>query len=420
MSQMHTNSGAAVDNGADISHLRPEIETRQKADVIELLLVLARNKKRILQVTIAAAVVAAFVAVLLPTMYTATTSILPPQQNPSATSSIMGQLGSIVGLGEAADLGLKNPSDLFVAMLKSRSVADGLINRFDLRKVYNVKRYQDARKKLANSSEIMAEKEGTISIAVTDRDPKRAAELANAYVDELHGMNSDLAITEAAQRRAFYQQKLDAEREDLARAEVALKQAQQKTGLIQPEAQGRAIIDTVANARAMVAMKEVQLQAMRTYATENNPDVKRAEQELAGLRAQLVKLERSNGQTGDGNLEVPTGQLPEAQLEYVRRARDVKYHEALYEFLGKQREAAQIDEAKDAVLVQVVDKAVEPEGKSGPHRALIVLVSAAVAFLLACLGVLILEALRRKQQDPSEGARLAMLRDSLKFSFWNS
>ena len=415
MSQMHTNSGAAVDNGADISHLRPEIETHEKADLIELLLVLARNKKRILQITLAVAMVAAIVMLLLPNMYTATATILPPKQNPSSVSSLMGQLGSIVGLGEAADLGLTNPADVFVAMLKSRTTEDRLIDRFDLRKVYWVKRYQDARKTLSKRSEIVAEKEGTISIAVTDRDPKRAADLANAYVDELHAMNSDLAITEAAQRRVFYQQKLDAEREELARAEVALKQAQQKTGLIQPEAQGRAIIDTVANARALVAMKEVQLQSMHTYATKNNPDVQRAEQELAGLKAQLAKLERNTGQIGAGNLEVPTGQLPEAQLEYVRRARDVKYHEALYEFLGKQREAAQIDEAKDAILVQVVDQAVEPERKSGPHRTLIVLVSAAVAFLLACLGVLIVEALRRKQQDPSQGARLDLLWHSLKF-----
>ncbi len=294
---MHTKTDAAMVNGPDLSHLAPEYEMRQKADLIELLLVLARNKKRILQITIGVAIVAAIVTLLLPNLYTASATILPPQQNPSAISSLMGQLGSIVGLGEAGDLGLKNPADLFVAMLHSRTIEDALINRFDLRKEYRVKRYQDARKKLASRSEIMAEKEGTISIAVTDGDPKRAAELANAYVDELHAMNSDLAITEAAQRRVFYQQKLDAEREELAQAEVALKQAQQKTGLIQPDAQGRAIIDTVANARAMVAMKEVQLQAMRTYATENNPDVKRAETELAGLRAQLVKLERSNGQT---------------------------------------------------------------------------------------------------------------------------
>ena len=418
--KMQDRGSAAVANGEMISHLPPAAERSERIDVIELLLVLAREKKRILQITVAVAVVALIVVLILPKTYTATATILPPQQNPSSVSSLMGQLGSIVGLGEAADLGLKNPADLFVAMLQSRTVADRLINRFDLRKAYRVKRYQDARKKLAGRSEIVAEKEGLISIAVADVDPKRAADMANAYVDELHAMNSDLAITEAAQRRVFYQQKLDAEREELAQSELALKQAQEKSGLIQPEAQGRAIIDTVANARAQVAMKEVQLQSMRTYGTESNPDVKRAEQELAGLRAQLAKLERSSGTSSGGSLEIPTRQLPEAQLEYIRRARDLKYHEELYEFLGKQREAAQIDEARDAVLVQVVDKAVEPERKSGPHRLIIVLVSAAVAFLLSCLGVLVMEALRRKQQDPNEGARLAMLWDSLKFSSWNS
>lgn len=415
----------------DSSMLQPHMEAGSPAgtappaldgrpDLIELLLALARNKKRIAQITLAAAIVAGIVSLLLPTMYTATATILPPQQNPSAASSMLGQIGTLVGLGEAADLGLKNPADLFVAMLKSRTVADQLINRFDLRKEYDVRRYEQARRKLEKRSEIIAEKEGMISIAVADTDPRRAAELANGYVEELHTLNADLAISEAAQRRVFYQQKLEAEREDLAKAELALKQAQEKTGLIQPDAQGRAIIDTVAAARAQVAMKEVQLQAMRTYATENNPDVKRAEQELSGLRAQVAKLQRSTGQMGEGDLEVPTRNLPEAQLEYLRRARELKYHEALYEFLGKQREAAQIDEAKDAVLVQVVDKAVEPERKSGPHRLVIVLISALAAFLLSCLGVLIMEGWRRKQQDPNDGPRLAMLRRYLEFSSHNS
>ena len=146
--------------------------------------------------------------------------------------------------------------------------------------------------------------------------------------NELHSLNQNLAVSEAAQRRLFYQQKLDAEREDLSRAELALQQVQEKSGLIQPDAQGRAIIDAVATTRAQVAIKEVQLQAMRTYATDNNPDLKRAEQELAGLRAQLAKLERSTGELGNGNLEIPTRRLPEVELDYIRRARDLKYHEA--------------------------------------------------------------------------------------------
>jgi tyrosine-protein kinase Etk/Wzc len=418
VSEAHAASGAGAYDRAAVSKLPPAVEGPREVDAIAVLQVLANNKMRILKVTLAAALLALIVSVLLPKMYTATTTVLPPQQNQSTATAMLGQLGAIAGLG-SVDLGLKNPDDLFVAMLKSRTIEDRLIDRFDLRRVYWVKQYRAARKKLEGCSYIVAEKEGLISISVSDRDPKRAAELANAYVDELHELNGNLAITEAGQRRVFYQQQLDAEREALAHAEVALRQVQEKSGLIQPDAQGRAIVSAVADMRAQVAIHEVQLQAMRSYATENNPDVKRAQQELAGLRAQLAKLERNTGELGNGNLQVPTRQLPAVELEYLRQLRDVKYHEALYEFLGKQLEAARIDEAKDAILVQVVDKAVIPERKSSPRRTLIVLVTAAAAFLLSCLGMLLMEALRRKQEDPNERARLAQLRQTLKFASWN-
>ena len=382
--------------------------------MIEILLVLARKKNRILQITLGAALLAAIVSFLMPAMYTAKATIMPPERKQSAFSSMVGQIGAIAELG-GADLGLKNPADLFVAMLKSRTVADDLINRFDLRKIYRVKRYQDARKRLGDRSDIVVEKEGLISVSVTDAEPKRAAEIANAYVEELHSLDQNLAITEAAQRRRFYEQQINAEREELSRAELALRQVEEKTGLIQADAQGKAIIGSVADMRAQVAIHEVQLQAMRSYATPNNPELKRAETELAGLRGQLAKMERNPGALGNGNIEIPTRQLPEVESEYVRRVRDVKYHETVYEFLGKQLEAARIDEAQNAVLVQVVDPAVEPEKKSSPRRMLIVFISAVLAFVLACLGVLLTEALRRKQQDPNQRVRLAMLRHSLNF-----
>ena len=390
------------------------LRREREMDAIDLALVLSRHKRVILGATLGAAILAAIVSLLLPKSYTATTSILPPQQNQSAATALVGQIGALSGLS-GSDLGLKNPSDLFVALLKSRSVLDGIVNQFDLRRVYWVKRYEDARKKLEKRSNIEAGDEGLISISVSDSDPTRAAALANAYVDQLRTLNQGLAVSEAAQRRLFYQEKLDAEREDLSRAELALKQAQEKTGLIQPDAQGRAIIDAVASTRAQVGIKEVQIQAMRTYATPNNPDLKRAEQELAGLRGQLAQLERSTGSLGHGNLEIPTQRLPEVQLDYIRRAREMKYHEAMYEFLGKQLEAARIDEAREAVVVQVVDKAVAPEKKSGPLRTVIVLVSTIMAFLLACLWALLTEVLRRKQQDPQERERLTLLSSSLKF-----
>jgi len=394
-------------------------EASEETDLLDVLLAISRHRGTILKVTLAAAVAALLVSLLLPTMYTATTTILPPEQSQSSTAFLLGQIGVLGGL-TSGDLGLKNPDDLFVAMLKSRTVEDGIVDQFGLRAGYGYKRYGDARKKLEGRSKIEAGDEGLISISVADTDPKRAADLANAYVSQLRSLNQNLAVSEAAQRRLFYQQKLDAERDELSVAELAMKHAQEKTGLIQPDAQGRAIVDAVANMRAQVAIKEVQLQAMRTYATADNPDLRRAEQELAGLRAQLAKLERNTGETGNGNLEVPTRQLPQAELEYLRRARDLKYHEALYEFLSKQLEAARLDEAKEAVMIQVVDKAAPPERKSSPHRLLIVLGTAVVVFLLSCGAALLVEAWGRRQQDPRMRAKIATLKRSLRFSSWNS
>ena len=379
-------------------------------DFLEILLVLAREKKLILQVTMGATILAAIMVFIIPKSYTATATILPPQQNQSVLSAMMGQLAGTQSL-DLRDLGLKNPSDVFVAMLKSRTVEDALINRFDLRKVYGVKSYQDARKKLEKRSEIDPEKEGLISIAVTDRDPRRAADIANAWVEELRALNQNLALTEAAQRRAFFEQKLVAERNALSQAELALQQIEQQTGIIQPDAQTRALIGEVAEVRAQIAAKEVQLQSMGSYATPNNPDVKRVETELAKLRAQFASLSRTQAAAapGEGNLQVPTGRVAGAGLEFLQAARELKYHESLYDFLSRQLEAARIDEAKSAVVVQVVDKAVEPEKKSSPRRLLIIAVTALLSFLLVALGALVREALQRRRQDPAEAARLDQL-----------
>ncbi len=405
--------GSAAYDDAVVTRLETESESRE-IDFIDVLLTISRHNGAIVTVTLGAAALAIVVSLVLPATYTATTTILPPQQSQSSTAFLLGQIGMLGGLANG-DLGLKDPDDLFVAMLKSRTVQDGIIDQYDLRGAYGYKRYQDARKKLDSRSKIEAGDEGLISVSVSDGDPKRAADLANAYVTQLRYLNQNLAVSEAAQRRLFYQQKLDAEREDLSVAELAMKQAQEKTGLIQPDAQGRAIVDAVANMRAQVAIKEVQLQAMRTYATADNPDLRRAEEELAGLRAQLAKLERNTGETGNGNLEVPTRQLPQAELEYLRRSRDLKYHEALYEFLSKQLEAARLDEAKEAVMIQVVDKAIPPERKSGPPRLLIVLGTAVVTFLLSCFVALLAEAWNRRQQDPNIRAKVAALKRTFRF-----
>ena len=318
----HSHSSAAVENGIGVSNSALEPEHPDKPDLVELLVVLARKKKPILLFTAGVAIVATIVVLLMPKTYTATSTILPPQQKQSALNSMMGQIGAIAGLS-MGDLGIRNPDDVFVAMLTSRTIEDNLINRFDLQKVYGKTRYQDAQKKLQKNSEIIATKEGLISISVTDHDPKRAADLANAYVQELYSLNQNMAITEASQRRLFYEQQLKAEQDELSAAELALRQVQEKSGLLQPEAQGRTIIASIADLRAQVAAHEVKLRSMRSYATENNPELKRAEAELAGMQGQLAQLERSSVAAGNGNLAIPARQMPQAELEYLRRSREV-------------------------------------------------------------------------------------------------
>jgi tyrosine-protein kinase Etk/Wzc len=385
---------------------------RTEIDLLDFMILLARNLKLIAGATAGVMLLAGGVVLLLPATYTATATLLPPQRSQSLAASIVGQMGALAGLA-GKDLSLKNPADLYVAILKSRTVADALIRQFDLLRVYRVRRFEDARKKLLRRSTIeAAEKTGLISVSVEDRDPRRSAALANAYLDGLHALNQTLAISEAAERRLFFQQQIEAEREELARAELDLQQTQEQTGMIQLDAQGKAIIEAVARTRAEIAVGEVQLETRRSFSTDQNPDVVRSERGLAALHAQLATLERDS-KPGNGNIQVPTGKVPAAALEYLRRVRDVKYHETLYEFLAKQLEAAKIDEANDSGILQVVDRAVEPEKRSGPPRMLIIALATFLGFLGSAFYVLLSEALHRLRLLPDVEPRWRLLKASV-------
>jgi uncharacterized protein involved in exopolysaccharide biosynthesis len=294
-------------------------------------------------------------------------------------------------------------------MLKSRTVADNIIDRFELQKLYDKDTMVETRKEFASNSSITAGKDGLITIEFDDEDPKRAAAIANAYVEALDKLTQSLAVTEAAQRRLFFERQLMQAKEDLSKAEVALKVTQEQTGLIKLDDQGRAIIEAVAALRGQISAKEVELRAMRTFTTENNPDYIRTQQQLAGLRTELTKLERAQI-SGGGDILLPTGKVPEAGLEYLRKFRDVKYNETIFELLAKQFEAAKIDEAKEAAIVQVVDHAVPPDRKSRPKRSAIVIVATLAASIIAILLAFIREARELASQDPLQATRLATLR----------
>lgn len=380
--------------------------------MIEAVTVIARRKKMVIGTTLLVAVTTAVGSLFIPNVYTGTSQIMPPQSQ-SGAAAFLGQLSSLSGaVGQS--LGVKNPNDTYVAMLNSRTVSDNLVRRFDLANVYDKTSPTDIRTELALATSIFSGKDGIITIQVDDKQPARAAQLANGYVEELHKLTQVLAVTEASQRRLFFEKQLLIAKQGLANAEVALKQVQVKTGLIQLTGQADVIIRTVAELKAQIAAKEVVLGSMRTFATANNPEYIRLQRELSELTAQLRKLETGTN-AGNGDVSVPTSKVPEAGLEYIRKVRDVKYYETIFELLAKQFEIAKIDEAKQSSVIQILDTAVVPDKKTKPGRTVLVGIITLLALLMACAVALSVDWMRRVRSDDHKRARFDNLFQSFRW-----
>ena len=390
------------------------ISSDEEVSLLDLLIVLAKRRGLILKTTLGLALLGLLLAFVLPSRYTASTTILPPQQASSTGAALMSQLGSLGSVASLAGGGalgaLKNPNDLQVAMLKSRTVEDAMIDRFHLIDLYKGKTKSDARATLEKNVEIdNGAKDGVIRISVTDRDPNRAEQMANGYVEEFKRLNGSLAVTEASQRRLFFEQQLVGAKDNLANAEEELKKTEQQTGLVQLDSQARAVISSVAQLRAQIAAKEVQIGAMRAYATSQNPDLQVAEQELAGLRDEEQKMVASSDQ-GLNMLPISKGNLQQAGLDYVRKLRDVKYYETIFDLLARQYEVAKVDEARQGAVIQVVDRAVVPDRRSSPKRLLIVSGATALGLFLGIVWAFAAKGLTRLENNPAERPRINALR----------
>lgn len=374
-------------------------------NLMDLLLVVAKHNRFIIKLTAGAAILAVIYALLQPDVYTAKVMIMPPQQSQSsAASMMMAQIGAFGGL-TGMD---KSPSGIYMAMLKSRTVADGLIDRFKLMELYKAKTHVAVQKALGDAVTITAGKEGLITLEFDDKDAKRAADMANGYIDELDNLVRKLAVTEASRRRLFFEKQLKETQGNLETAELAMKQMQEKTGVIQLEGQSGAILGAEAGLRAQIAAKEIELSAMRSFATEENPDFLRTEQMIASLRGQLTKVERNN-KVGDGEM-TSKGKIPGMAIEYIHKMRDLRYYEGLFAFVSQQVASAKLDEAKDAAVIQVVDKALPPERKSKPKRAQMVLLATILAFFIGILWAFFKEAADRVKQNPEQAERISLLR----------
>ena len=322
-----------------------------------------KRKKFIGLTSLAVLLTGSTVPLALPNHYVATVALLPPQQTPSAAAAMMAQMGNMSGIATmaGAGLGIKNPNDQQVALLRSRTVENALVERFNLRDVYHRAYASGARKRWERGTAVEnGLKDGLIRLSVTDTDPHRAMEMANGWVEEYQRFTATIATTEASQRRLFYERELGVAHQDLAHAEEDLKQTEQRTGVIDIEAQNRGMIATAAVLRGQLTAKRIEIRAMREFAAEQNPDLQRAEHQAEGMEGQLATVDAaSDRKTGD--LIAPKGTVTQAGLDYARALREVKYRETVQDLLTRQYEGARVDEARQGALIQVVDPAILPD-----------------------------------------------------------
>lgn len=408
------------------TNLNNKPEEEQKEDEIHLLdylIVLAKRKKLILKITLSVFIVSSIAAFLSQvSFYEVETSILPPRgENRGFANQLMRDMGFLPQLASGASF---NNQEILVEIFKSRTFSDRIMNRFNLKGFYEDKDSDHPKKAFFKDiwiepdftekkrTSLLREKESPlIKIHVKNQDAKMAADIANGIVEELQLFINNLAITEASKRRLFFEEQLKQTKEDLFRAEEAMRDFQEKTGVFKVEAQAGAVLEGIAKLRAQIAAKEVELSVMRSYSTPNNPDLQKVTETIKGLRAELAKLEQKGGNNPDPLM--PTGRMASVGTDYTRKFRDLKFNETLYEIMVKQYEMAKIDESKDSFLIQVIDKAVPPEKKSrtrtwGGKKAMTTTV---LAFLFSCVLAFFME---YRERD-TKNERLEILKGYLSF-----
>jgi tyrosine-protein kinase Etk/Wzc len=382
----------------------PQVEHDEEIHLLDLLAIIARHRWLVATAPVLCGALALGASFLITPVFSSTAKIMPPQQQQSSgVAAMLGQLGGLAGAAGGI-AGIKSPNDLYVGLMESRTVSDNLIKRFKLTDRYDAT-MEGTRKKLSANTEFMSgKKDGMISITTEDTDPLFAADLANAYIDELMKLTQTLALTEASQRRLFFEKQLGDVRDQLANAEIGLRETQEKTGMIMPDGQVQAILNNAAQLKSTIAAKEVELNSMRTYAAPQNPQLLRGEQELRALQGQLGKLEKTQP-SRSGDFMVPTAKIPEVGVAYVRGVRNVKYYETIFELLAKQFELAKIDEAKNSPVVQVLDKAIPAERKSKPRRVLITLGGILVGAVIGFGAALSKEIYKASRNNPRSNER---------------
>lgn len=385
---------------------------------LDVVLALLRYKHWLLLSSVLCVAGAVVFVSFQPSMYSATTRLLPPKTKLNA-AAMLSQTGSLAGSGLGGVLEGQRPViDMYVAILQSRAAAEFIDNSFGLRQRWGGSQ-DNIYARLALSTKVVPSPSGIISIEVSDTDPVWAAKLANGYASALQAITQELAVNEASKRRLFYEQQMNVALYQLTIAETALRKIQQETGVLKLDTQIEMAIRESSRLRAEIASKETELAAMKAFATEGNPDYLRLKYEVEALRRQLAQWRQPAQTNADLSMQTSEGLLPEISMEYVKRYREVKNLELVYELFLKELQLTRIDQVKDATMIELLDRAVPPSTPSYPRKKRIVIIAGFVGLLLGVLLVLAYELLKVQLQYEENMRRMNLIGVEVKgyFSF---
>lgn len=408
----------------EVKEQTTEDEEEGGINLFDYLIILAKRKKLILSITLSVAVITSIFTFSLPNMYWGRTTILLPQ---TANAPLwMRVLGDYAGGGASSGSDIADPQ-LYMQLLYSGPVLDKIIERFRLNEHYkDAETKKDLREMLSGSMTtdfvlpentkraLGGQTSRLLMISVRDKDAAKAADIANAFVVGLQDFIKDIAVTQASQRRLFFQEQLKKTKEDLIKSEEAMREFQEKTGVFKVEQQAGAVIEGIARLRAEIAAKEVESSVMKSYSTQSNPDLQRVAETIKGLKTELAKLEQKGGNSPDSLM--PTGRMASVGTDYARKLRDLKFNESLFEIMLKQYEMAKIDEAKDPAIIQVIEKAYLSKERAGPQRKKKIATAAGTSFFFSIFLAFFMEYLEKQEStNPENRERINTLKRYLSF-----
>ncbi len=380
---------------------------KEKANIYSYLTILVSYRRFIFLNLVGVCLIVAIISFLLPSWYRATTTILPPGGE-AALGLGMGSslVGSASGLATSFSLPfMATPSDVIAAILKSRAVGEAVVQKENLMKVYHTESMENALKELFSNVSIHVTAEGLISLSYQDRDRVRAAKVANHLVEETDRINRQTSTSQAKSARIFIEERLAQTLEDLTQAEEELRTFQEENKTILLDDQMKAAIEKAAGLKAQMISSEIKLNVLSKTLSPSNPQVRALRSEISEIKKQLEILESGDkkGDAGDKTvLDVPFAQVPSLSLRLARLVREVRIQESVFELLTQQYEQYKIQETKDTPTIQVLDRAIPPERRVKPKRALLVLLSGMLSLFASTVFIFGLEYFKRSKQRNAE------------------